>query len=382
METTVKTRPPESISSGTRGGAAPLGGAPMAEPAGTEEKTGPAQDATTRAAPPPLRDLFGRSVRYLRLSVTDRCDLRCLYCMPERMTFLPRKDLLTLDELDRLCEAFIQLGVQKIRLTGGEPLVRKNILYLFERLARHLESGVLHELTLTSNGTHLAAVAQRLRDLGVRRINVSLDTRQADRFRRLTRWGELDKVLAGIEAARQAGLQVKINCVLLKDENESELSDFLRWGGELGLDLTFIETMPLGLTAATAGQNFLSAQTAYQSLARDWTLEPETASDLGGALGGPARYYRVLETGRKIGFITPMSHNFCQSCNRVRVTCTGTLYMCLGQNDKVELRDILRGASTHVPVQRAIRQGIFRKPRRHYFHTAAPEARMMNTTGG
>ena len=357
METTVKTRP-ESV----------------AESMAYARASSGARDGTV----PPLRDLFGRSVRYLRLSVTDRCDLRCLYCMPERMTFLPRKDLLTLDELDRLCAAFIQLGVQKIRLTGGEPLVRKNILYLFERLARHLESGVLHELTLTSNGTHLAPVAQRLRDLGVRRINVSLDTRQAERFRRLTRWGELDKVLAGIEAARQAGLKVKINCVLLKDENEAELSDFLRWGGELGLDLTFIETMPLGLTAETAGQNFLSAQTAYQSLAQDWTLEPETASEL----GGPARYYRVLETGRKIGFITPMSHNFCQSCNRVRVTCTGTLYMCLGQNDKVELRDILRGASTNAPIQRAIRQGIFRKPRRHYFHTAAPEARMMNTTGG
>src|ERR1700761_8076577 len=281
----------------------------------------------------PMTDPFGRTINYLRVSVTDRCDLRCLYCMSEDMTFLPKADLLTLEELDRLCSAFIAKGVKKLRLTGGEPLVRRNVMSLVRSLSRHLGSGALNELTLTTNGSQLARFAGELADCGVRRINVSLDTLDRDKFRAITRWGELDKVLAGIEAARAAGLAVKINAVALKDMNEDEIPSLMQWAHGKGMGLTLIEVMPMGDIGAGRIDQYVPLSLLRARLAQRYTL-----TDLDETTGGPARYVRVSETGGKLGFITPMTHNFYHSGKRVRITCTGTLHTCLGQEDASDLR--------------------------------------------
>ena len=286
-------------------------------------------------------DPFGRSVTYLRVSVTDRCDFRCVYCMAEDMTFLPKAEVLSLEEIDRLCGAFIDLGVRKIRLTGGEPLVRKNVMSLVRNLGRHLESGALDELTLTSNGSQLARFADELVDCGVRRINVSLDTLDPDKFQAITRWGKIDKVMAGLDAAQRAGLQIKINAVALKGVNEDEFDRMIEWCGARGFDLTLIETMPLGEISEDRTDRYLPLSRVRERLARRWTLR-----DIDYKSGGPARYMRIEETGRMLGFITPLTHNFCESCNRVRLTCTGTLYMCLGQDDDADLRAPLRASES------------------------------------
>ncbi len=331
---------------------------------------------------PTLVDPFGRHVSYLRVSVTDRCDFRCSYCMSEHMTFLPKKDLLTLEELDRLCSAFVARGVRKLRITGGEPLVRKNILWLFRVLSRHLDAGTLDELTLTTNGSQLAKLAAELKDAGVRRINVSLDTLKADRFRAITRWGDLDQVMAGIDAAEQAGLGIKINAVALKGLNEDEFDDLVRFTHGRGFDLTLIETMPMGEIDADRTDQYLPLSIVRARLMDRWTLE-----DIPFRTGGPARYVRVKETGGRLGFITPMTHNFCESCNRVRLTCTGTLYMCLGQNDAADLRAPLRASADDALLMAAIDEAIARKPKGHDFvidrRTRAPAvARHMSVTGG
>jgi len=330
----------------------------------------------------PLIDPFDRHVSYLRVSVTDRCDLRCSYCMAEDMTFLPKKDVLSLEELDRLCSNFIDLGVRKLRLTGGEPLVRKNIMWLVRRLGRHLESGALDELTLTSNGTQLAKYAEELADAGVRRINVSLDTLDPAKFTAITRWGQLDKVLDGLAAAERAGLSVKINAVALKGFNEDEMDRLLAWCGECGFDLTIIEVMPMGDIGAQRVDQYLPLSMVRARLNERWTL---TESDH--ATGGPARYYDVAETGGRIGFITPMTHNFCESCNRVRLTCTGTLYMCLGQEDAADLRAALRASDDDEVLKQAIRDAITRKPKGHDFiidrrRDQPAVGRHMSVTGG
>jgi GTP 3',8-cyclase len=301
----------------------------------------------------PMTDPFGRTISYLRVSVTDRCDLRCFYCMSEDMTFLPKADLLTLEELDRLCSVFIAKGVKKLRLTGGEPLVRRNLMSLVRSLSRHLQSGALRELTMTTNGTQLARFASELRDCGVRRINVSLDTLDAGKFRAITRWGELDKVLAGIEAARSAGLAVKINTVALKNLNEDEIPSLIEWAHGNGMALTLIEVMPMGEIGAGRIDQYVPLSLVRARLAKQYT-----AIDLDESTGGPARYVRISETGGTLGFITPMTHNFCESCNRVRITCTGTLHTCLGQEDASDLRrplrasednELLAGASDRAP---------------------------------
>src|SRR5215468_5100893 len=276
----------------------------------------------------PMTDPFGRTITYLRVSVTDRCDLRCVYCMSEDMTFLPKADLLTLEELDRLCSAFITKGVRKLRLTGGEPLVRRNLMSLLRSLSRHLETGALNELTMTTNATQLARFASELRDCGMRRINVSLDTLDPQKFRAITRWGDLDKVLAGIEAARAAGLAVKINAVALKNLNEDEIPSLIEWAHGNDMALTLIEVMPMGEIGEGRLDQYVPLSLLRARLAKHYTL-----TDLPDDTGGPARYVRVSETGGKLGFITPMTHNFCESCNRVRITCTGTLHTCLGQED-------------------------------------------------
>jgi cyclic pyranopterin phosphate synthase len=324
-------------------------------------------------------DPFGRKISYLRVSVTDRCDFRCVYCMCEDMTFLPKADLLTLEELDRMCSAFVKLGVRKLRITGGEPLVRRNIVSLFRALGRHLKSGELDELTLTTNGSQLPKHAGDLAEAGVKRINVSLDTLDADKFRAITRWGELDKVKAGLEAAREAGLAVKINTVALKGVNEDELTDIVAWCGEQGHDLTFIETMPIGDVGEHRTDQYLPLSVVRRRLERDWTL-----SDIEFNSGGPARYVSVAETGCKVGFITPMTHNFCESCNRVRLTCTGTLYMCLGQEDFADLRSPLRSSESDGALIEAIHQAIAAKPKGHDFiiGRGAAVTRHMNVTGG
>ena len=338
----------------------------------------------TTARQPTLIDAFQRAIEYLRVSVTDRCDLRCVYCMAEDMTFLPKAEVLSLEELDRLCGVFISLGVRKLRLTGGEPLVRRNILWLIERLSRHLETGALDELTLTTNGTQLERYADDLARLGVKRINVSLDTLNADRFAAITRWGDLAKVMAGLAAADAAGLKIKINAVALRGTNDDELSDMVAWCGERGYDLTFIEVMPMGDIGEQRLDQYLPLSMLRAHLRQRWTL-----TDLPDRTGGPARYMRVEETGRRLGFITPMTHNFCESCNRVRLTCTGTLYMCLGQSDQTDLRSVLREGTNHA-VADAIRDAITRKPKGHDFrldrrrqdhHRGAVE-RHMSTTGG
>jgi cyclic pyranopterin phosphate synthase len=327
-----------------------------------------------------LVDPFGRAIRYLRVSVTDRCDLRCVYCMSEDMQFLPRRDLLTLEELDRLISAFIGKGVRKLRVTGGEPLVRRDIMGLFRRLSRHLASRELEELTLTTNGSQLSRFAAELAACGVRRINVSLDSLDAARFRQITRRGELTQVLAGIDAAQHAGLAVKINTVALKGVNEDELGALIAWAHGRGMDLTLIEVMPMGDIEPERIDQFLSLATLQNRLAQQFTLD-----DIPYRTGGPARYVRVRETGGRLGFITPLTHNFCESCNRVRLTCTGTLYMCLGQEDAADLRAPLRSGDLGT-VDAAIDAAIRRKPKGHDFvidrDRSVSVARHMSVTGG
>ena len=327
-------------------------------------------------------DPFGRTITYLRVSVTDRCDFRCVYCMAENMTFLPKAELLTLEELDRLCTAFIHRGVRKLRLTGGEPLVRRNVMWLFQHLGRHLESGALDELTLTTNGSQLSRFAGELYAAGVRRVNISLDTRNPEMFQQITRWGKLDKVMSGIEAAQQAGLKVKINAVALKGTNEHELPEMIAWAHGRGMDFTVIETMPLGDIDGDRTDQYLPLSLLRARLAERWTLD-----DIDYKTGGPARYVHVRETGGRLGFITPLTHNFCESCNRVRLTCTGTLYMCLGQEDAADLRPPLRGSDNDELLMAAIDEAIARKPKGHDFvidrRTKTPAvARHMSVTGG
>lgn len=330
-----------------------------------------------------MLDPFGRTVSYLRVSVTDRCDFRCVYCMAEDMTFLPKADLLSLEELDRLCSAFVGMGVRKLRLTGGEPLVRRGIMTLIDSLGRHLKTGALDELTLTTNGSQLEKYAADLYRAGVRRINVSLDTLDAAKFTELTRWGRLDQVMAGLQAAKAAGLAVKINAVALRGVNDAEFDDLIAWCGREGFDLVLIEVMPMGeIGEAARMDQYLPLSMARASIQRKWTLD-ETEY----RTGGPARYYTVRETGRRLGFITPLTHNFCESCNRVRLTCTGTLYMCLGQNDAADLRAPLRASESNALLEDAIREAISRKPKGHDFvidRRQAPAAvpRHMSVTGG
>jgi cyclic pyranopterin phosphate synthase len=327
-------------------------------------------------------DPFGRAVTYLRVSVTDRCDFRCTYCMAENMTFLPKKDLLTLEELDRLCSAFITKGVRKLRLTGGEPLVRKNIMFLIESLGRHIGAGRLDELTLTTNGSQLARYAQQLHDNGVRRINVSLDTLDEKKFKAITRWGDFSKVMEGIDAAQKAGIHIKLNAVALKDFNDLEIPDMIRFAHGRGMDLTLIETMPMGEIDEDRTDQYLPLSQVRAGLAEQFTL-----ADIPYMTGGPARYVEVKETGGRLGFITPMTHNFCESCNRVRLTCTGTLYMCLGQNDAADLRSALRSSPDDGNLSMAIDEAITRKPKGHDFiidrtHKRPAVARHMSVTGG
>ena len=329
-----------------------------------------------------LMDPFGRAITYVRISVTDRCDFRCVYCMSENMTFLPKKDLLTLEELARLCGSFADLGVRKIRLTGGEPLVRRNIMWLVREIGREVKAGRLDELTITTNGSQLARFADELADAGVRRVNVSLDTLDRERFERVTRWGKFDKVMAGIAAAKSAGLAIKINAVALKDFNEDELDRMIAWCGGEGFDLTLIETMPLGEIDEDRTDQYLPLSTVRARLEQNWTLE-----DIPYKTGGPARYVEIAETGGRLGFITPMTHNFCEGCNRVRVTCTGTMFMCLGQEDAIDLRAPLRASESNEPLEAAITAGIARKPKGHDFVIdrvgARPAVgRHMSVTGG
>ncbi|MGA2792314.1 MAG: GTP 3',8-cyclase MoaA [Roseiarcus sp.] len=331
---------------------------------------------------PSLVDPFGRTISYLRVSVTDRCDFRCVYCMSEDMNFLPKRDVLTLEELDRLCSAFVALGARKLRITGGEPLVRRDIMRLFRSLSRHLASGALDELTLTTNGSQLERFASELVDCGVRRVNVSLDTLDAVKFRAITRWGDLGKVMAGVDRAQAAGLSVKINAVALKGVNDDEAPAMVRWAHARGLEITFIEVMPLGEIEGQRVDQYLPLSQLRADLAAHFTLSPSLH-----ASGGPARYFDVKETGGRLGFITPLTHNFCESCNRVRVTCTGTLYMCLGQEDAADLRAPLRQSESDVPLAAAIRAAISRKPKGHDFiidrATSRPAVgRHMSVTGG
>ena len=330
-----------------------------------------------------MQDPFGRDVSYLRVSVTDRCDFRCVYCMAEDMTFLPKKDVLSLEELDRLCGAFVRLGVRKLRLTGGEPLVRRNIMWLINRLGEHLKTGDLDELTVTTNGSQLEKLADQLYAAGMRRINVSLDTLNEEKFVAITRWGKYDKVMAGLDAADRAGLKVKINAVALKGVNDDELDHMVEWCGKRGYDLTFIEVMPMGdMGEHQRVDQYLPLSMVRAELQKNWTLE-----DIDYNTGGPARYVRVKETGHRIGFITPMTHNFCESCNRVRLTCTGTLYMCLGQDDAADLREPLRASESDELLQQAILEAIDRKPKGHDFiidrRSEKPAvSRHMSVTGG
>ena len=330
----------------------------------------------------PLVDPFGRAITYIRVSVTDRCDFRCVYCMSEDMTFLPKQDLLSLEELDRLCSAFVRLGTRKIRVTGGEPLARRGVMTLFRSLSRHIGAGALDELTVTTNGSQLARYAQELRDCGVERVNVSLDSLNPDRFRKLTRWGDFAQVMKGIDAADAAGLKIKINAVALKGVNDEEAPEMIAWAHGRGFDLTFIEVMPLGDVAEARFDQYLPLTELRAQLSRRYTLAPSTH-----ASGGPARYFDIAETGGRLGFITPLTHNFCESCNRVRVTCTGTLYMCLGQDDAADLREPLRRSESDSPLETAIRAAIARKPKGHDFliertESHASTRRHMSVTGG
>ncbi|MBV9860054.1 MAG: GTP 3',8-cyclase MoaA [Alphaproteobacteria bacterium] len=328
-------------------------------------------------------DPFGRTISYLRVSVTDRCDFRCVYCMAEEMTFLPKGELLTLEELDRVCSAFIRLGVKKLRLTGGEPLVRRNIMALFRALGRQIGAGGLTELTLTTNGSQLARYANELYDCGVRRVNVSLDSLDPEKFAAITRRGRLDKVLDGIAAARRAGIDVKINTVALRGVNEQELNDLVAWAGGEGHDLVFIEVMPMGdIGGESRLDQYLPLSLVRARLQQRWTFDETDYRT-----GGPARYVTVRETGRRLGFITPLTHNFCESCNRVRLTCTGTLYMCLGQEDAADLRTPLRQSEGDEALEAAIHAAIRRKPKGHDFiidrrHNRPAVSRHMSVTGG
>ncbi len=329
-----------------------------------------------------LVDPYDRDITYLRVSVTDRCDFRCVYCMAEDMTFLPKKELLSLEEMDRLCSTFVDMGVKKLRLTGGEPLVRRNIMWLIERLSRHLDSGALEELTLTTNASQLTRFAQQLYDYGIRRLNVSLDTLDRDKFKAITRWGNYDKVMAGLDAAKAAGLHIKINAVALRGVNDDEVEKMIAWSHREGWDITFIEVMPMG----DVGENRLD-QYLPLSMLRGQLQKSYTLTDLPDKTGGPARYVRCEETGGRIGFITPMTHNFCESCNRVRLTCTGMLYMCLGQDDDADLRAPLRQSDDDEPLRETIREAISRKPKGHDFiidrrNRRPSVSRHMSVTGG
>ena len=332
----------------------------------------------------PLIDPFARPISYLRLSVTDRCDFRCAYCMSENMTFLPKKDLLTLEELDRISTAFIRLGVEKLRITGGEPLVRRDIMTFFRAMTRHLDSGALKELTLTTNGSQLHRFAADLHDAGVRRVNISLDTLDSRKFSGITRWGRLDNVIRGIDAAQTAGLRVKINAVALKGFNEDELVAMTEWAAARDMDLTWIEVMPMGEDFGDGDRlgQYWPLKDLRARLAEHYTL-----TDLTERTGGPARYVKIAETGQKIGFITPLTHNFCESCNRVRLTCTGELYMCLGQEDRADLRAPLRASNDDTLLEDAIRAAILRKPKGHDFDYSRQKVsgqmtRHMSHTGG
>jgi cyclic pyranopterin phosphate synthase len=330
----------------------------------------------------PLMDPFGRTITYLRVSVTDRCDFRCVYCMSEHMTFLPKQDLLTLEELDRVCSVFVEKGVRKLRITGGEPLVRRDIMSLFRSLSRHLKAGTLDELTLTTNGSQLARHASELADCGVRRINISLDTLDPDKFHRITRWGDLDKIMAGLDAAQAAGLRVKINTVALKGVNEDEIERLMEWAHGRGMGLTLIEVMPLGEIEPSRLDQFLPLSVVRARLTGRYSLD-----DLDERSGGPARHVRIKETGGTLGFITPMTHNFCESCNRVRLTCTGQLFMCLGQEDAADLRTPLRISKGNERLERTIVEAISRKPRGQDFiidrrHSRPAVGRHMSMTGG
>ncbi|MBF0130452.1 MAG: GTP 3',8-cyclase MoaA [Alphaproteobacteria bacterium] len=324
-------------------------------------------------------DTFGRSITYLRVSVTDRCDLRCVYCMGEAMRFLPKAEVLSLEEMDRVCGAFVRLGVRKLRITGGEPLVRGNVMGLFRSLGRHLRTGALDELTLTTNGTLLDRHAEELADCGVQRINVSLDTLDPERFRAITRRGDLSRTLSGLDAAVRAGLRVKINAVALRDVNEDEWSDLVGWCGERGFDLTFIEAMPMGAIAGDRGGQYVPLSLVRARLERNWTLV-----DLAHSSGGPSRYALCSETGCRVGFITPMSHGFCESCNRMRLTSAGKLYMCLGQGDVADLRSAVRDHESDGALSAAILDAVQRKPKGHDFviARARPLERHMSATGG
>jgi cyclic pyranopterin phosphate synthase len=330
-----------------------------------------------------LIDPFDRAINYLRVSVTDRCDFRCAYCMSEDMTFLPKAEILSLEELDRLCSAFVRLGVRKLRMTGGEPLVRRDIMHLFRALSRHLRTGDLDELTVTTNGSQLSKYAAELAEIGVRRVNVSIDTLDPHKFAAITRWGKFDRVMAGLEAAKDAGLAVKINCVALRGVNDDEFDRLVAWCGDEGFDLTFIEVMPMGeVGSETRLDQYLPLSMVRAQLAQSWTLD-----EIDHRTGGPARYMRCRETGGRIGFITPLTHNFCESCNRVRLTCTGTLFMCLGQEDAADLRAPLRMSDDDDLLTTAIREAITRKPKGHDFlidrrqrRPAVP--RHMSVTGG
>jgi len=331
----------------------------------------------------PLIDPFHRAITYLRVSVTDRCDFRCVYCMSENMTFLPKKELLTLEELDRVSSTFVRMGVRKLRITGGEPLVRKGIMTYFQSMSRHLESGALDELTLTTNGSQLARFADDLAAAGVRRVNVSLDTLDEAKFAEITRWGRLPQVLKGIDAAQAAGLRVKINVVALKGFNEDELFDLTNWCAQRDMDLTFIEVMPMG---DIGNENRIGQYWALSDL-RDQLRTRHSLTDLDERSGGPARYVKINETGQKIGFITPLTHNFCESCNRVRMTCTGELFMCLGQEDRADLRAPLRQSEGDAPLEQAIREAILHKPKGHDFDYSRQRldgqmSRHMSHTGG
>ena len=332
---------------------------------------------------PKLIDPFNRAITYLRVSVTDRCDFRCVYCMSENMNFLPKADLLTLEELDNMCSAFISQGVEKLRITGGEPLVRRNIMKFFESISRHLKTGDLKELTLTTNGSQLHRFAEKLSEIGIKRINVSLDTLNEQKFSTITRWGRLSQVLKGIDAALGAGIKIKINTVALKDFNEDELEEIVQWCANRKMDLTFIEVMPMGDIGNENRLNqYWPLSDLRKKLSETWTLY-----DTDEQTGGPARYVRLNETGQKIGFITPMTHNFCESCNRVRLTCTGELYQCLGQEDQVDLRKILRNNSDTKPLIQAIHNAISKKPKGHDFDysrqsIAGQMTRHMSHTGG
>jgi cyclic pyranopterin phosphate synthase len=332
--------------------------------------------------PRPLVDPFGRGITYLRVSVTDRCDFRCVYCMSEDMAFLPKRDLLTLEELDRICSAFVEDGVRKLRITGGEPLVRRDIMNLFRSLSRHLEAGALDELTLTTNGSQLSRFAAELAACGVRRVNVSIDTLDPEKFRHITRWGDLSKVMAGLDAAQAAGLKVKINAVALKGVNEDEIEGLLTWAHGRGMDLTLIEVMPLGEIDEQRIDQFLPLSLVRARLSQRFTLD-----EIDERTGGPARYVRVAETGGKLGFITPMTHNFCESCNRVRLTCTGQLFMCLGQEDAADLRAPVRASQGNEGLRQAMAEAISRKPKGHDFiidrrHNRPAVGRHMSLTGG